>query len=123
MDARLQTSIILIGIISLLTIILMIRKEKVDLKYSMLWIASSAIFILLAIYPAIPKWFARLLGIYEPSNAVFLILILFEFGLNFSLTIALSKQATRLKDIAQALALIEKQNRDNGFNQAISVEK
>lgn len=111
MDLRLQISIILIGIISLLAIILMIRKEKLELKYSILWIASSIIFILLAVFPSIPKWFAKLIGIYETTNAVFLILILFELCINFSLTTALSKQATKIKNIAQAVALIENQSR------------
>ena len=82
----------------------------------MLWIASSVVFILLAIFPVIPKFFAKLIGIYEPTNAVFLILILFVLCINFSLTIALSKQATKVKNISQALALMENKSRENNID-------
>lgn len=111
MELKLQICIIFIGSVSLASIILMIRKEKLDIKYSVLWIVTSVIFIIFAIFPSIPKLFSKLIGIYEPTNAVFLALILFELCINFSLTVALSKQSAKVKDIAQALALLEKEHK------------
>lgn len=107
-----QISIIFIGFLLLSITFTTILKGKLELKYGMLWISSGALFIFIAIVPGITKFIAELLGIHEPANAAFLLLILFGLFINLSLTIVLSKQVVKLKNIAQAIALMEKRNRD-----------
>jgi Uncharacterized conserved protein (DUF2304). len=105
-------SIIFIGLVLLTSILKLVQKTKLELKYSILWIVSSVIFIIIAAFPAIPGWFADIMGIIEPSNAVFLVLILFELGINLSLTVTISKQTNKVKNMAQFIALMENQNRE-----------
>ncbi|HEX2926649.1 MAG TPA: DUF2304 domain-containing protein [Ruminiclostridium sp.] len=112
MNLRLQMSIILLGLVLLMSILRMIQKSKLELKYSILWIVSSVMFISIAVFPAIPFWFANLMGIVEPTNAVFLALILFELGINLNLTITISKQTNKVKTLAQFIALMENHNRE-----------
>ncbi|EGD46872.1 hypothetical protein Cpap_1412 [Ruminiclostridium papyrosolvens DSM 2782] len=112
MNIRLQISILLIGFILLTSILKMVQKTKLDLKYSILWIVSSVMFIIIAAFPVIPHWVADLIGIIEPANAVFLVLILFELGINLNLTITISKQTNKVKNMAQYIALMENQNRE-----------
>ncbi len=112
MNLRLQISILLIGLVLLTSILKMVQKTKLELRYSILWIVSSVMFIIIAAFPVIPDCFANLIGIIEPANAVFLVLILFELGINLNLTITISKQTNKVKTMAQYIALMENQNRE-----------
>lgn len=107
MHERLQIFLVL-GCLSFLIIIInMLRKEKIDLKYSLVWLLSGISLILFSIWPMIIIDFAKFIGIIEPVNAVFLLVIFFLLLIIFSLTVALSNQSIRVRKIAQELALIE----------------
>jgi hypothetical protein len=110
MNLRLQISIILIGFILLFSILKMVQRGRLELKYGMLWITTSLVFVLMAAFPGIASLLAGLIGIQEPTNAVFLILILFELVINLSLTLAISKQTSKVKSMAQFIALMDNHN-------------
>lgn len=86
----------------------LIKKETLQLKYSLLWIFIVAILILMSIFPNILYIISDLLGILVPSNTLFLLGMLFELMIVFSLTVALSKSSERVKALSQEIALLRK---------------
>ena len=109
MDVRLQIWLLIGCIITLCSIISMIRKEKLDLKYSLSWIIINIVILVLGMFPQMIDWIARLIGVATPINAVFFFGIVFQMLITFSLTVAQYRNSKKLKDLAQKVALLEKQ--------------
>lgn len=107
MDIKLQVFILTSCIVMLYFIIDMIKKEKLELKYTLLWIIINISIIILCIFPKLIDLIAKLLGIVTPVNAIFFFGITFEILITLSLTVAQSRSSKKLKDLAQEIALLE----------------
>jgi hypothetical protein len=109
---RLEISLIIFSCIFNAFIIYMLRKEVLDLRFSLIWVFIGFCMILFAIFPNIMFYSSRLLGIEVPSNAVFFLAILFLMMITFSLTLALSRQSVKVTKMAEKIALLEKKLED-----------
>lgn len=107
MELKLQIVFILSCCILLIIFINMIRKNKLNIKYSLVWLFSIITILLLSIFPQILYYFSALIGIEKPSNLVFVIGILFLGIIIFSLTISQSRKSTKLIKLAQEFAILE----------------
>ena len=66
--------ILLIGVLLYLAIILVLmRKGRMSLKYSLIWFLSGVILLICAIFPQVIRFFTQLMGVYSEANAVFFI--------------------------------------------------
>lgn len=115
MDVRLQICLLMGCIITLISIISMIRKEALDLKYSLSWIIINLGILILCIFPQAINQIATLIGVATPINAVFFFGIVFQMLITFSLTVAQSRNSKKLKDLAQKVSLLEKQINSNMY--------
>ena len=93
-------------------LILLLKQKRLSLKYSLLWLLSGLLLLLLAVFPGILDWFADLTGVYSSVNALFAVFFLCVFGLMISITSIVSHQKTRLVRLAQEIALLEKRVSD-----------
>lgn len=96
---------------SLLTLVFMlnrIRISKMQIKDSIFWILFSLMLLLFAIFPQIASWASLLLGIQSPINFVFLFIIFILVVQLFSYSIRLSRMDAKLKQLAQRVAIDEK---------------
>ncbi len=107
MDIKLQIFIIISCILYLVFIINMIRKEKLDLRYALVWILVDIAIIILCVFPKIIDFIAGLIGIATPVNMVFFFGIVFQIIIVFSLTREQSQNAKKIKELAQRIALLE----------------
>lgn len=73
---------------------------------------SGCLMLALALFPQILNWFAALIGIYEPTNALFALIFFCIIIILMSLTAIVSKLNERLKRLIQSVALIEKRLRE-----------
>ena len=85
-----------------------LKRKKMTLKYSLLWLFSAVFLLLLAAFPQIAVLFAHLIGVSTASNAVYLLLLFYILLLLISLTAIVSKQHRQIKSLVQQLALLEK---------------
>lgn len=91
---------------------LLLRKRSLNLKYTLLWIFSGILMLILAIFPAVLDWFSALVGIYEPTNALFACVFFCVIIILMSLTAIVSKLNNRVKGLAQYIAVLEKRVRE-----------
>ncbi len=91
---------------------LLLKKKSLHLKYTLLWIFSGILMLVLALFPHLLDWLAALIGIYEPTNALFSLVFFCVIIILMSLTAIASKQNERTKRLAQAIALLEKRVRE-----------
>lgn len=107
MSVKLQLFLMITSLTFTGIILNMLRKEKLDIKYSLTWLFAGVSLIILALQPNIVFDIAHFVGIQIPSNGIFLFGIFFVLLITFSLTVALSRQSVRMRKMAQEMALLE----------------
>lgn len=91
----------------------MIKKSKLSLKYSLLWIFFGIFFIAISIYPKFVKLTSELLRIYSPVNTLFLGIIFMLLLVLFTQTVAISQLKDQITCVSQELGILKKKVEDN----------
>ena len=105
--------VLLIGILLYFVILVALLKvRRLQLKYTLLWMFMGIFFLLMVIFPEILVWIRTTLGFADNMNALFVIMIAFLILLVMSVTSIVSGQSRRIKELAQANALLEKRIRE-----------
>jgi len=107
MNIRLQIILILASTFFLCFVIVMVRNKKIELKYTLTWLLAGFTFTILALFPDVLKLISKLLNILEPVNTLFLSIIFFMMLIVFTLTIALSRNANRVKTLTQEIGILK----------------
>lgn len=105
---------IIIGLvlITLIYFVNMVRKHQLDLRYALSWFAVGVAILLMACFPGIMDWLARLIGIASPVNMLFFFGFVFTLILVFVLTYSVSRMSNRIKVLTQELAMLKKEMND-----------
>jgi hypothetical protein len=85
----------------------MIKKYKLELKYSLLWLMIIIILFFLSLFPNLLEGFSLLLGIEVPSNTLFLFGIISIYLITFTSTVSLSRFSNRVKELTQELGILK----------------
>ena len=85
-----------------------IRKQKYIVKFSMPWFLTFLIIIILAIFPSMIDKIAFILGIKEPTNAIFFIAICILVNNIINLSFSMSESKKQSIIMAQEIALLRK---------------
>jgi hypothetical protein len=102
-----------IGSIFLIILILeLIRRGYLKERYSLLWLVTGGVFLILSLVIDLLDPIARFLGFLIVSNALFLAGIIFLVIIALGLTIAISNLSERNKKLAQEIALLKKWVKD-----------
>ncbi len=105
--------ILLLGVLLyLLLIIILMRKGRMSLKYSLIWFFSGIVLLICALFPQVIRFFTRLIGVYSDANAVFFVGVCFLILIILSLTSIVSGQTERIRMLVQTQAILEKRVRE-----------
>lgn len=107
MNIRTQIIVVAVTLLAILLIVNKVRRKEIELKYSLLWILLGAGVILFACVPQLTSWLAGLMGIGQPVNMLFFIGFCFAILIIFSLSVSVSKLSTKVKKMAQEMAILE----------------
>lgn len=100
--------ILIIGSLGFFIFIMnMVRTKKLELKYALTWILTSLSFVLLSFFPEILYFIAAVMHIELPVNALYLCVIFLLLMIVFTLTVAVSRQALRIKTLVQEIGLLK----------------
>lgn len=106
---RINIIIAIVLIIILIVSINKVRKKKLDVKYSMRWIACLIFFLLIDIFSGTVEKAADFVGIDVPINLLFFVGICICLMLIFNMTVQISQHADKEKRLIQELALLKKE--------------
>lgn len=112
MNQMLQVEMLLAIAAYFIILIHLLRKKSLNLKYTLLWLFAGLIMLVLALFPGILDVFSGLLGIYDPTNALFAVILFCLLMILVSLTAIVSKMHEQIKRLAQSQAILEKRLRD-----------
>ncbi len=88
------------------------RRKRVEPKYMLLWIISGVMMIALTLFPALLNRVSRFLGIYDPTNALFAIVLFCVIIILMALTAILSHHNADIIRLVQENALLEQRIRE-----------
>lgn len=109
---RLKWFALIAGILFLVMMIELIRKKKVMLKYALLWLLSGVVMLVLAIFPQLLDTMAGLIGVYDPVNALFAILLCCGLMLMISFSVIVSGNKKAIVKLTQEISLLENRIRE-----------
>lgn len=92
-------------------ILFLLKKKRLNVAYSIIWLASAVVFLLFAFFPYILAIITNIFGIIMPANLVFILLFIFVLLLLLSLSTIVTGFAARIKRLTQAQALLEERIR------------
>lgn len=110
MTIRLQALILIAVLITFIQFINLLRKEKMELKYVLVWFAVLIGIAIVCIFPSIIDSVSSLLGVETPINSLFFFGFIFVSCLLFSISVTISKLSVRVKELTQKVALYQFEN-------------
>ena len=105
MSGQLQWFFIAASLITLVYIILGIRKHKLNIDDSIIWIVWCIVLLILSVFPELSYRFAKTLGFQSASNFILTLFTFFLYVILFFQTIKLSIEKEKNKALTQKLSL------------------
>ena len=97
----------------LFLILFMLKKDKLNVQYSIIWLASAVVLLVFAVFPYL---IAVTIDIFRlqmtPSSFIFTVVLAFGLLLLLSLSSIVTGFAAKIKQLAQSQALLEKRVRE-----------
>ncbi|MGA2465989.1 MAG: DUF2304 domain-containing protein [Thermodesulfobacteriota bacterium] len=112
MTIRLNLFAIIGSIILLLVILELIRRKYLQERYSLIWVVTGILFLLLSIRVDILYRISNFLGFSIPSNALFFFGVLFLILIVLGLSVITSRLSVKNKILAQEVVLLKKRVED-----------
>ncbi len=102
-----QTRIIaaVLAILFMLWILDLIRRDRLQERYSVIWFAAGLAMLAGAAFPGLLRWIADLMGVRDTNVALFSIVLLLLLGLALNFSVIMSKQAAQITRLAQERAI------------------
>lgn len=107
MTPTLRVVLIVVSILTTFMIMRKIRQSKLQIEDSIFWLGFSSILIVFSIFPGLPDLLAKLAGTYTTANFIYLAVIFLLIVKMFHMSIKQSQLETKIKDLAQKIALDE----------------
>lgn len=100
--------IAILGSLGLLVIVLeLVRRRKLKEEYSVLWLGTAVGLLILSASEMLLTAIARLMGIFYPPSALFVIGFGFILLILLHFSVIVSELSTENKELAQRLAILE----------------
>lgn len=112
MNLNLRLFLVICILVYLGIIINLLRKKKLNLKYTLIWLFSGIIMLIVSIFPQIINFLSSVIGIVDVTNAVFILEGMFVLVILLSLTSIVSHFNDRNRELIQKVALLEKRVRE-----------
>jgi len=116
MSSTLRIVLIIGSVLFFAFIVNMVRTKKLELKYALIWLLTSFSFVVMSVFPQTVFFVAEILAVEVPANALFLCIIFLLLLMVFALTVAVSRQAGRIKRLVQEMGMLKSEINDKKYN-------
>ena len=95
------------GSATLLSLVLeLIRRGRLKERYSLLWLFSGVVLLVLSLSRSLLEYFSRMIGIYYPPSLLFLIAFVFLLLITLHFSAVISGLSEKNKRLTQEIALL-----------------
>lgn len=96
----------------LYAVLRLVARGRLLLRYSLLWFFLGIVMLLCVLFPNAVFALSSLVGFVTPANFMLLVGLLMVLAIALSMSVALSRQNTMIKNLTQKVALLEKDIED-----------
>ena len=89
-----------------------LKRKMLELKYTLVWLATGLVMGIMIFFPEILVRFVRLLGIESNMNGLYILCIAFIIMILMTLTSIVSRQQLKIRTLIQELSMMEKRIRE-----------
>lgn len=89
-----------------------LKNKMLELKYTLIWLATGFIMGILIIFPELLTVFIKMLGIESNMNGLFILCFAFVIMIMMTLTSIVSRQNMKIRILIQELSTLEKRVRE-----------
>ena len=104
-ELKIVSIVFLIAII--IFILRLIHKEKISIKYSLVWLIPSVILLIFVLVPGFLNWTTNALGFQTASNMILTLLVGILLLITLVLTVIVSNQKEQLRLLIQEVSLLK----------------
>ncbi len=114
----------LVGVIgsalALLFVLELVRERRLREEYSLLWLATAGVLLILSLSRPLLDVLATAIGIFYPPSALFVVALLFVLAILMHFSMVITRLTQENKEIAQQIALLryELSQRDSAHQKA-----
>jgi len=105
MSSQLNIFFIIISVMTLIYIIMQIRKHKLNIDDSILWIFWSLVLLIFSIFPNLSYYIAEKLGFQSTSNFILCLFIFILYWILFFQNIKIFKLKEKNKQLVQRVSI------------------
>lgn len=98
---------ILFSLFIIISIFILLRKKRVNIKYSLIWIILFTILLIATIIPGFLVWITHLLGFKTASNMVFSLILAVLVIITIALTVIVSQQDKKIRLLIQEISILK----------------
>ena len=110
MSLNLKIVSLLFILLLFVVIIYILRKGKISVKYSLVWLLASFVLLLFILFPGLLAWLTNLLGFNLGANMIFAGLIGLLMVINVVLTVVVSGQNEKIRLLIQEVSMMKGKN-------------
>ena len=112
LPSRLVITLVVGLLIYFFIILILLKYKEISLKYTLLWLLSGLLMVLLVIFPSLLLGISHALGFQSSMNGLMVMGVAFIIMIIMSLTSIVSKQSRKIRNLVQYSAMLEKRIRD-----------
>lgn len=113
MDIRQKILAAVCGVSLLLVIIELVRRRKLRVEYSWLWLLAGMTILVVGMNYGLLQWITNFIGAGFTSSTLFFFGIFFVLALCLQFSVKISKLETQVKNLAQELAIQRPKTQDS----------
>ena len=119
-----QTRIVaaLIAVFFMLLILELIRRNRLQERYSVIWLLAGVGMLAFAAFPGLLEVIADVMGVRDTNVALFSVVLLLLLGLALNFSVIMSRQAAQITRLAQERALEKAREQAQSESQKIAQE-
>ena len=108
MSVSIRITIIVACLLLALYVIRLVLTDKLQLRYSLLWLALVVTLLICSFFPIPVCWLSSFFGFVTSSNFIFVAGFIFVILILLSLSVTVSRPALAIKNRTQKIAVLEK---------------
>lgn len=112
MSFAVQAVAVVFCLLLLAFIVRLVAKERLQLKYSLLWLVLGVLLLVASLFPDALFGISALFGFETPSNFIFFVGLFCLLAIALSLSVIVSKQTLMIKNLTQRIALLDHEVRE-----------
>lgn len=104
-----MTGLLCVGFILIVIVLLILKRGRIPTKFALIWLIPAILIILLALFPNLFYFFAKIVGFQTISNVAIGMLFVLLFFIILALTVIIAGQTTKINLLIQEISLLKEQ--------------